>query len=334
MDKKNIELTTLTDSNADSFLLKFDTDFGNKYILIDGGFKGDGSRAIKIIESIIDSGGCLDLVILTHVDTDHINGLLSIFKSDKINNTVVKKILFNTPHSKEVKIIKEKKQVGYKEGNELLSIINEKKIEHLQAVQGQRLIINNETENTKTNNEKEIVISNDIVIDIIAPTNSALQLNHKKWKDKKIGSENKIKYDKLSLLQEKHKEDNKPQNLSSIVCLITFKNKKLLFCGDSCTSQILSGIKEKTSVNLMKVPHHGSKKNISANLIEMFPTDNYLIPGNKSRYPNPYTIAMLEHYAKDANILVPKRSWVHKVSLNKNIDLNFSEYQFGTKVSL
>ena len=60
----NIEIITLTDSNADSFLLKFKCGIKNRNILIDGGLKRNGRNAIQLIEEIFIAGEILDLVIL------------------------------------------------------------------------------------------------------------------------------------------------------------------------------------------------------------------------------------------------------------------------------
>ncbi|WP_299015070.1 MBL fold metallo-hydrolase [uncultured Photobacterium sp.] len=95
----NIELTTLTESKADSFLLTFRSHNQNKHILIDGGLKRDGRQAFKRIEKIFEQGDIIDFVVLTHVDIDHVNGLLAFFESDKANADNVGRVLFNVPNS-------------------------------------------------------------------------------------------------------------------------------------------------------------------------------------------------------------------------------------------
>jgi beta-lactamase superfamily II metal-dependent hydrolase len=315
----SIQITTLTESNADSFLLKFNCLSRNRYVLIDGGLKGDGRRAIKLIEEIIKQGDIIDLVILTHVDLDHINGLLALFNSDIITSKTVGEVLFNVPHSKvELDIIKDKKtQCGYKEGNELLELIINKGIKFTPALQGDKFKIDDE-----------------LVIDILSPTQSVVELDHAKWRDTNIGSDEDVEYNKELLLKKTYKEENKPQNISSIVCLVKYKYSKLLFCGDSVPSQILSGIPDVTPVDFFKIPHHGSHFNISKLLLERFPANQYLIPGNRTTYPNFYTIALIEDNSKGSLVHVPRGSWVHKKRFSENIDLNFIEYEFNTRFTL
>jgi beta-lactamase superfamily II metal-dependent hydrolase len=317
--ESSVELITLTESNADSFLLKFKCNLKNRNILIDGGLKGDGKRAIELIKKIIEQGDIIDLVILTHVDLDHINGLLALFDSDIITSKTVGEVLFNVPHSKvELNIIKDKKtQCGYKEGNELLELIINKGIKFTPALQGDKFKLDDE-----------------LVIDILSPTKSIVELDHTQWRNTNIGSDEDDEYNKERLLKKTFKEEKKPQNISSIVCLVKYKNSKLLFCGDSVPSQILSCISDVTPVDLFKIPHHGSHYNISKLLIDRFPTDKYLIPGNKTTYPNFYTIALLEDKSKGSLIYVPKGSWVHKERFNEHINLNFIEYEFNTRICL
>ncbi|AIV04963.1 hypothetical protein LA59_05585 [Vibrio harveyi] len=314
-----MKLITLTESNSDSFLIKVEGKERQHHILIDGGYKQNAKKAIGLLENIIEEHQMIDLVILTHVDTDHINGLLAIFKSKKITSSTIGTVLFNVPHSSiEIESIKEKStQCGYSEGNDLLKIIVDKGIKLESAVQGD-----------------EYKVGDDVTINILAPTSSAVEKDHKEWRDTNIGYEAEPEYDKKNLVAEVHREDDKPQNVSSIVCLIKSSDKTVLMCGDSVPSQIISGVSDITPVDLMKIPHHGSKYNINDEVLKFFPTKKFLIPGSRTGYPNYYTIALLENYHENSTVYVPSRSWVHKPELNNGIELNFVDYKVGTEIEL
>lgn len=319
MEKHSVEIITLTDSNADSFLLKFLGTPRSSYILIDGGLRHNGKRTLEFFNDIIQNDGYIDLVILTHVDLDHINGLLTMFESEVVNANTIGGILFNVPHSEqEIDDIKYKlTQCGYKEGNRLLELILKNKI-----------IIHNATQGNIFS------IENNVEIEILSPTQSALDTDHDNWRDTNIGHDESDDYNKEELLKEKHKEDIKPQNVSSISCLITHNEKKLLFCGDSVPSQILGTVDTITAVNFFKVPHHGSKYNVSYSLFEKFPCNTYLIPGSRGAYPNFYTIALLEEQSPLSTVYVPKESWVHSDRYKNQIKLSFNQYEIGTRILL
>lgn len=319
VEKYSIEIVTLADSNSDSFLLKFHREPKNRYILIDGGLRKHGRKSLEIISDIFKRDEMIDLVILTHVDLDHINGILSIFESEFVTSNNIGGVLFNIPHTEiELAAIKEKKtQCGYKEGNKLLELILNKNITIFKAIQG-----------------KKFNIDNEILIKILAPTQSALDSDHYNWRSTNIGHDENECYDKDILLKEKHTEDSKPQNVSSIACLVSYNNKRMLFSGDSVPSQILSSEEESAPVDFFKVPHHGSKYNISPELLVEFPSQLYLIPGNRSSYPNFYTIALLDEGAPKSQVYVPKGSWVHSDKYKTKINLNFIEYESGTRIFL
>jgi len=319
MKKHSIEIITLSDSNSDSFLIKFLGNVRNRYILIDGGLRGNGRKSLQIVREIFNKKEVIDMVILTHVDLDHVNGLLSIFESDIVTSKNIGGVLFNVPHS-EVEINSYKQsasQCGYREGNKLLELILKKNINICKAVSG-----------------GSYHIDNDVLIDIIAPTQAALDIDHFNWRNTEIGHDETEDYNKESLLKEKHVEDTKPQNVSSIVCLISFDSKALLFTGDSVPSQILNAAKEPIAVDFFKIPHHGSKYNITPELLVMFPSPLYLIPGNRASYPNFYTIALLDEKAPSSQVYVPKGSWVHNDRYENRINLCFTPYEAGTRILL
>ena len=93
--------------NGDSIWISFTENGINRNILIDGGTsttytytdKNKKSRdgALKLlIESLKEKGEILDLVILTHIDDDHIDGFLKWFGKDKEAIDYIKEVWFNS----------------------------------------------------------------------------------------------------------------------------------------------------------------------------------------------------------------------------------------------
>lgn len=74
-----IEIKSYPAKNGDAFLVKASaTRFS---MLIDGGYADTFHRHIKPdLENLASSGYALDVVVATHVDADHISGLLSFFR--------------------------------------------------------------------------------------------------------------------------------------------------------------------------------------------------------------------------------------------------------------
>jgi hypothetical protein len=94
--------------------------------------------------------------------------------------------------------------------------------------------------------------------------------------------------------------DDSPFNLSSIVCLPESESKRALMTGDALGSDVLAALETaellevggSLELDLLKVPHHGSSRNASAELFERLPARHYLISGD-GKYGNP-DLATLE----------------------------------------
>lgn len=95
--------------NGDSILITFmDNENQERNILIDGGTpktynfldKSKGKTKIEDLKTILKKlrkkGNKIDLLILTHIDEDHIGGLLRWFSLDKFAPDLIGKIWFNS----------------------------------------------------------------------------------------------------------------------------------------------------------------------------------------------------------------------------------------------
>ena len=71
--------------NGDSFLLSV----GKTHLLIDGGYVNTYESFIRQdLKSLADCGETLSHVIVTHIDQDHISGLLKLFEQNKAENFI------------------------------------------------------------------------------------------------------------------------------------------------------------------------------------------------------------------------------------------------------
>lgn len=96
--------------------------------------------------------------------------------------------------------------------------------------------------------------------------------------------------------------DTSVPNLSSIVVLARFGGKKMLLTGDARGDRILAGLEatgllkpgKLLQVNVLKVPHHGSAHNVAPDFFERINANHYVFSGN-GRFGNPEreTIEML-----------------------------------------
>jgi beta-lactamase superfamily II metal-dependent hydrolase len=88
--------------------------------------------------------------------------------------------------------------------------------------------------------------------------------------------------------------DTTPTNLSSIVCLAEFAKKRMLLTGDARADKILDGLEaakilrkgEKLDLDLVKVPHHGSSRNLTEKFFDRLRTPEFVISAD-GEHDNP-----------------------------------------------
>ena len=88
--------------------------------------------------------------------------------------------------------------------------------------------------------------------------------------------------------------DSSIANRASIVFTFEYNSQNLLFCGDALPECIPKG-----EFELVKLPHHGSIKNISEEMLSGIQTHEFLICADGSAHPDKQTVAkLLQRYGK------------------------------------
>lgn len=88
--------------------------------------------------------------------------------------------------------------------------------------------------------------------------------------------------------------DDSPYNLSSIVCLVEAEGKSMLLTGDSRGDGVLTGLEASgklaaggtLALDLLKLPHHGSDRDVADDFFSRLPARHYVVSGN-GKYGNP-----------------------------------------------
>ena len=86
--------------------------------------------------------------------------------------------------------------------------------------------------------------------------------------------------------------DDSVPNLSSIVVLVELDGKRILLTGDARGDYVLEGLKaakvlgRKLHLDVLKVPHHGSNRNVEADFFRRVTADHYVVSAN-GKYGNP-----------------------------------------------
>lgn len=104
--------------------------------------------------------------------------------------------------------------------------------------------------------------------------------------------------DVVALAATPFEADGSRANGSSIALLAEYDGKRALLAGDAFASELIAGIDRLVgpdrvlAIDAFKLPHHGSKANVSAELLARLPCPRYLVSTNGAYFKHPDAVAM------------------------------------------
>lgn len=135
---------------------------------------------------------------------------------------------------------------------------------------------------------KSVDIGDGLSFTVIAPNAKRIEALKAEWVKK-------TKAAKVSTAALAAYVDRSVYNLSSIVVLATFGKKRMLLTGDARGDDIVAALSaakllkgNAIHVDLLKVPHHGSERNVEQEFFERVTADHYVISAD-GKYDNPDT---------------------------------------------
>jgi len=297
------ELNILPAFNGDSILIKTYYENNKEFIiLIDGGtpstFEYSLKKNLKDLERI-------DILVLTHIDDDHIGGLINFFKNSIIEKIEIGEIWYNQPDIGFYEPKLDKALISVPQAEDWKGLIKQKK---------PNAIIKEIT------TENRIININGLEFIILSPTTEIKNKLYEVWlkernKTKKTDlksliSNNKPSYSKsleeLSKVNFKSEKsiNNDIYNSSSISFKLKCPDISFLLLADSRPEVITDTLKElgysitkPLEVNFVKISHHGSLNNTSQELLSLIKSNNYLISTNggtsNHKHPSRETIARI-----------------------------------------
>jgi len=277
----------------------------------------------------------LDMTMVSHIDDDHINGILDL--ADDIENggapADIRLLWFNSLEE----LLKDKiaegstAQVTAAVNALAAPVENEWHKKVLASVpQGQQLHafakrtgifaqMNSPFQPLVMNTKQPATKVAGLSLTVIGPFADEVEELRKKWKQ--------LRQKGITAAF----SDPSPYNLSSIVVLCEFDGKKMILTGDARGDKVLEGLQVrgllkngKLHVDLLKLPHHGSKNNVTKGFFEQLTADVYVVSGDNVKFKNPAKQAM---------------TWLSEARGNDNYqvfcpyDLKYMKDIFGKKLT-
>ena len=259
---------------GDSILISTD----NTNILIDGGFGITYEEQIKPQINKIKNG--LDLVVLTHIDEDHICGLIEMIKNDRKNTAKIKELWFNS--TKSIQVRKNRNvSVSYGQGLTFDDLLKEHDVP-----------VNNKIFLTDSDNQKKYTINDEIALQLLSPYESDLRILEEK--EPKNQNPTECLKNKATQVSTKFGNDKRPPNKSSISFILKHDRKEFLFLADANIDVINRSLRNlgyteenKLKVEFVKLSHHGSLENINEDFLKLIDTDKFVILTAGKHYGHP-----------------------------------------------
>lgn len=343
-----MKIKFLKANNGDSILISFSDEMDIKRnILIDGGMpqtyynSGENiyGELYHTIENIKKIGEKIDLLIITHIDEDHIGGILNWFALDEDAYKLIDKVWFNSGKA----IAKHFAENTNEDLDLPLNIFATNFTSVKQGKLFEEYIKDHVSWNEKIIKSKKQCSQNGIKIQILSPNDTKLKGLLKEYKRPinkyfTASSGNDWGTSIIDFIEEEKdplfrlEKDNSPSNGSSIAFLLTFNKKKFLFLGDSHPEIIIESLKDlgatkedPIEVEFVKVSHHGSCKNTNKELLEIIKTNNYMISTSSQMHNHPDKRTLARIIDRNPNVTIYfNYEFVKEEVFNKN---DFEEYE-------
>lgn len=302
-----IKLKFLPARFGDSIWIEYGDNQETKRILIDGGTAGTRHRIKEMLEDLPVDERKFELMVVTHIDQDHIEGILTLLEQDDLGFEV-RDFWFNGFKHLPVKDEDDDdddESFGVKQGERLTTAIDKHNLSWNDDFNEKAVVVDSDT-------LPKIELPGGMRLTLLSPAPIHLEELGETWADE-VEKAN-LAAGAITLLDEEEEEDeafgvvdlpdidvlsqsdfhedDSEANGSSIAFLAEFDGKSMLFCGDAFPSQLVKTLNivspgDIIDLDIMKVSHHASSHNTSPELLAKINCKTYIISTNGSRFKHP-----------------------------------------------
>lgn len=278
-------------------------------VLIDGGTAGTYEKIKQRIKALDVPNAKFDLLVITHIDADHIAGILKLFEDEELN------ISFDDIWFNGYKHLLGRETLGAKQGEVLTNHLTK------QGVNWNKAFLNKAACVDDSWNFTSISLTGGMQLTLLSPTKKELSELQPKWNNaaKKAGIDPENRLEELedlitrpsgrealgstlpdvdALASKETILDSSEANGSSIAFIAEYEEKRVLFSGDAHSTVLLDVLGRyipnggKLVLDAFKVPHHGSCANITRDLLSLLECSKFLVSTNGAYFSHPDEIAM------------------------------------------
>ena len=293
------EIEMLPAREGDCLWIRYGDAKNPKQILIDGGRKATGKELLKRLKQLPPAKRTFELLIVSHIDRDHIEGVLELLKDRTLK---FKDVWFNAYFH-----LLDLESFGPEQGERLSDTLIENKLPWNVKFKGKAVCLRGER-------LTKVKLDGGMTLTLLSPDQDQLIKLEPKWRKeceeaglvlrKKsvrtevpgIESFGPINIDTLALSD--FEPDSAEPNGSSIAVLLEFQKKRALLAADAHPARLIASIKtlkknaKPLKLDAFKIAHHGSEKNVSRELLELVDCRRFLISTSGSYFKHPKAAAI------------------------------------------
>ena len=329
-------LEALQAKAGDCLLLHYGPKAEPRLIVIDGGPTRSVYERLKArLDALRISGGFaahgeklpIELLMVSHIDDDHIDGILHLTQELIDADEKPYEILEMWHNSFDDLIgngaaeLSTAAHGAVEAASTGSDFLDQELVEHDTALilasvnQGRRLRDNARKLSLRPElqvaqaDEEPREFGDGLTLRLVGPMQAQLEDLHKKWEKtlKKLDAEGK-----LDRAAGASFADKSAANLSSLVVLAEMDGKSVLLTGDARGDFMMESLREqqlldrngRLHVDIFKLPHHGSERNVERSTFHHITADHYVFSGDGHHgNPDPPTFEMLFGGREDAGLL-------------------------------
>lgn len=291
-------------------------------MLVDLGQDGSGREIRKRILELPDDARTFELLVVTHVDADHIGGVLTGLVGDPpIDKLVFNDVWFNGwPHLHGKRV----RAPGEPGGLEPMGAVQGEKLSEWLAEGPWNEAFDRGPVERPDDAARVIDLAGGMTVTVLGPVRARLEQMITKWT---IEVEQAIAKGSLpsgtleplggrptdpdltswpdleALANTPSDPDDSESNGTSICLLLEWRGRRVLLTGDAFAPDVTDGLAllgdEPLAIDVVKLPHHGSEGNLSDELVAAVTCPTWVVSTNGSKHFHPDQVAIARLLRED-----------------------------------